>query len=159
MGTEETKFTVTQVLSGIWPLAILAFGVALVLTPVVRWIAYRFKIVDRPDDLLKPHGRPIAYLGGLAVCAGLAARHNLLRHSVHAGFKVNERPGRSQPPEATSIFAQSRLLTDGVVSYGTHELPVAEVPALLAVCRQYLKDAAAELHGGGRITPRGEASS
>jgi UDP-GlcNAc:undecaprenyl-phosphate GlcNAc-1-phosphate transferase len=26
--------------------------------------------VDRPDDLLKPHARPIAYLGGLGVCAG-----------------------------------------------------------------------------------------
>jgi UDP-GlcNAc:undecaprenyl-phosphate GlcNAc-1-phosphate transferase len=29
--------------------------------------------VDRPDDLLKPHLRPIAYLGGLAICTGLLA--------------------------------------------------------------------------------------
>ncbi len=59
-----------EVLEGIWPLAILAYGVSVVLTPLFRWIAYRAKIVDRPDDLLKPHGRPVAYLGGLAVCIG-----------------------------------------------------------------------------------------
>ncbi|MCK4626386.1 MAG: undecaprenyl/decaprenyl-phosphate alpha-N-acetylglucosaminyl 1-phosphate transferase, partial [Phycisphaerae bacterium] len=59
-----------EVLEGIWPLAILAYVVSVLLTPVVRWIAYRAKIVDRPDDLLKPHSRPIAYLGGLAVCTG-----------------------------------------------------------------------------------------
>ena len=68
-----TQFTPTQVLEGVWPLAILAYGVAVVLTPIVRWLAYRRKIVDQPDDLLKPHGRPIAYLGGLAVCGGFLA--------------------------------------------------------------------------------------
>jgi len=59
-----------EVLKGIWPLAVLAYGVSVLLTPVVRWIAYKAKIVDKPDDLLKPHGRPIAYLGGVAVCIG-----------------------------------------------------------------------------------------
>jgi len=47
--------------------------VALVVTPIIRFIAYRLKLVDRPDDLLKPHGRPIAYLGGVAMCIGLLA--------------------------------------------------------------------------------------
>ena len=63
-------FTVWQVL-GQWWVGLVAFGVALVATPVARYIAYRTRIVDRPDDLLKPHGRPIAYMGGLAMCAGL----------------------------------------------------------------------------------------
>ncbi len=65
--------TVTEVLEGIWPLAILGYGVSVVLTPVARWIAYRRKIVDRPDDLLKPHRRPVAYLGGVALCGGFLA--------------------------------------------------------------------------------------
>ncbi len=60
----------TDVLAGIWPLAILSFLVSVMLTPLVRWIAYRTGIVDRPDDMLKPHARPVAYLGGLAICAG-----------------------------------------------------------------------------------------
>ena len=59
-----------QVLNDWW-IGVVAFGVALVATPLVRAIAYRTKIVDRPDDLLKPHGRPIAYLGGVAMCLGL----------------------------------------------------------------------------------------
>ena len=60
-----------EVLDGIWWISIAAFLVSLVVTPIVRLIAYRAKIVDRPDDLLKPHGRPVAYLGGLGMCLGL----------------------------------------------------------------------------------------
>jgi UDP-GlcNAc:undecaprenyl-phosphate GlcNAc-1-phosphate transferase len=56
-----------------WWIAPVAFGVALVATPVFRWIAYRRNIVDRPDDLLKPHEKPTAILGGLGICSGLMA--------------------------------------------------------------------------------------
>lgn len=57
----------------LWWIGLIAFGVSLVATPVARYVAYRTKIVDRPDDLLKPHGRPIAYLGGVAMYVGLLA--------------------------------------------------------------------------------------
>jgi UDP-GlcNAc:undecaprenyl-phosphate GlcNAc-1-phosphate transferase len=67
------KYTTTQVLQDRWWIGVLALGVSLVVTPIVRWLAYRAKIVDRPDDLLKPHRRPVAYLGGLAMCTGLLA--------------------------------------------------------------------------------------
>lgn len=56
-----------------WWVGAVALLVSLVITPIVRLIAYRAKIVDRPDDLLKPHSRPVAYLGGVAMCAGLLA--------------------------------------------------------------------------------------
>ena len=69
----QPRFTPIEVLDDLWWIGLVALGVSLVLTPVVRLIAYRTKIVDRPDDLLKPHGRPIAYLGGLAMCVGLLA--------------------------------------------------------------------------------------
>jgi UDP-GlcNAc:undecaprenyl-phosphate GlcNAc-1-phosphate transferase len=65
-------YTPWQVLDNWW-IAAAAFGVSLIATPIARFVAYRTKIVDRPDDLLKPHGRPIAYLGGLAMCVGLLA--------------------------------------------------------------------------------------
>jgi len=39
-------------------------------TPLLRALARRLKIVDKPDSFLKPHGRPIAYLGGIAVYLG-----------------------------------------------------------------------------------------
>lgn len=63
----------TQVLDGRWWIALVSFLTALVSTPIVRALAYRWKVVDRPDELLKPHGRPVAYMGGLAMCLGLLA--------------------------------------------------------------------------------------
>ena len=68
-----TVYTPIEVLADVWWIGLVALGVSLVLTPVVRLVAYRKKIVDRPDDLLKPHARPIAYLGGVAMCVGLLA--------------------------------------------------------------------------------------
>ncbi len=67
------EYSPVEVLRDQWWVGILALGVSLSVTPIVRAIAYRARIVDRPDDLLKPHGRPIAYLGGVAMCAGLLA--------------------------------------------------------------------------------------
>lgn len=46
---------------------LLAFGLAVVGTPMAREAALRFGVVDRPDTHLKTHGQPVAYLGGLAV--------------------------------------------------------------------------------------------
>lgn len=69
----QPKHTMIEVLQGEWWIGVVAFGVALVLTPVVRFVAYRVNVVDRPDELLKPHGRPIAYLGGVAMLIGLLA--------------------------------------------------------------------------------------
>jgi UDP-GlcNAc:undecaprenyl-phosphate GlcNAc-1-phosphate transferase len=65
--------TPIEVLKGVWWIAAVSLGVALIATPVARLIAHRARIVDRPDDLLKPHGRPVAYLGGAAICIGLLA--------------------------------------------------------------------------------------
>jgi len=67
------KYTLAQVLQDKWWIGAVALGVSLVATPIARYAAYKLKIVDKPDDLLKPHARPIAYLGGLAMCIGLLA--------------------------------------------------------------------------------------
>ena len=67
------KYTWIDILWDKWWIALLAFGVSLIATPIVRAIAYRMKIVDRPDSLLKPHEKPIAYLGGVAIWTGLVA--------------------------------------------------------------------------------------
>ncbi|MBI3462555.1 MAG: undecaprenyl/decaprenyl-phosphate alpha-N-acetylglucosaminyl 1-phosphate transferase [Planctomycetes bacterium] len=44
---------------------------ALVLTPVVRWLARLLKIQDEPDGLRKLHERPVPLMGGLAVYLAL----------------------------------------------------------------------------------------
>ena len=66
-----TKYSPFDILDGVWWIFVVALLVSLLATPIARAIAYKARIVDRPDDLLKPHHRPIAYLGGLAICTGL----------------------------------------------------------------------------------------
>lgn len=60
-------------LGQLWPVALVPFLVVLVATPLCRKLARRYRIVDRPDDFLKPHKKPIPYLGGVAIFAGWAA--------------------------------------------------------------------------------------
>lgn len=69
----SAKYTPVEILQDVWWLGVVSLLVSLVATPLMRYIAYRARIVDKPDDLLKPHGRPIAYLGGVAMCIGLLA--------------------------------------------------------------------------------------
>ena len=51
-------------------IGVLAFLLTLCLTPLVIMVATRLGIVDRPGPL-KPQRRPVPYLGGVAVFAGL----------------------------------------------------------------------------------------
>ncbi len=66
MSTEE----VTHYLDIVSPyigVFLLAWLVAIVLTPVMRKIAVRFGVVDQPDLDRKLHLEPVAYLGGVAI--------------------------------------------------------------------------------------------
>ncbi len=65
--------TAIQVLESVWWVGAISLLASLVLTPIVRLFAHRADIVDRPDGVLKPHARPVAYLGGVAICLGLLA--------------------------------------------------------------------------------------
>jgi UDP-GlcNAc:undecaprenyl-phosphate GlcNAc-1-phosphate transferase len=68
--------TAIEVLRHVWWIGVVSLLISLAFTPVVRHIAYRFRIVDLPDYTglaLKPHARPVAYLGGVAMCIGVLA--------------------------------------------------------------------------------------
>jgi len=54
-----------------WPVLVFAFGSGLIATALCKKIALKFHIVDQPDETVKPHEKPIAYLGGLGMLAGL----------------------------------------------------------------------------------------
>ena len=54
-----------------WPVLPAAFISALAATMLCKRIAIRFGIVDRPDDRVKTHREPIAYLGGVGILVGL----------------------------------------------------------------------------------------
>ena len=54
-----------------WPVLVSAFCCALAGTWLCKMIAVKFGIVDRPDNLVKTHKEPVAYLGGIGILAGL----------------------------------------------------------------------------------------
>ena len=62
-----------EILWRFWLIPLTSFVVAATMTPIVRRIALSRGIVDKPDEFLKPHGRPIPYLGGVAIFAGWVA--------------------------------------------------------------------------------------
>lgn len=51
--------------------SLIALGAALVATPLVRRLAWRIGVVDRPDGGRKAHGRPVALMGGIALLLAL----------------------------------------------------------------------------------------
>ena len=55
-----------------WPVLVSSFACALIATWLCKVIALRFNIVDKPDDLVKTHKKPVAYLGGIGVLIGFS---------------------------------------------------------------------------------------
>ena len=75
-GSDVSTWTVLnpiELLSGYTPVFVAALVVTLIATPIVRRIAISTNIIDHPDQGRKQHAYPIAYLGGLAVFAGVLA--------------------------------------------------------------------------------------
>jgi len=54
-----------------WPVLAASFTGSLGATWLCKKIALKLGIVDRPDDLVKTHKEPIAYLGGIGMLVGL----------------------------------------------------------------------------------------
>ena len=54
-----------------WPVLAAAFVGSLGATWLCKKVAIKFGIVDRPDDLVKTHKEPTAYLGGIGMLIGL----------------------------------------------------------------------------------------
>ncbi len=63
--------TVMELLNSFLPVLVVSFLVALICVPIVRYIAVRANIVDKPDGHRKIHTQPVAYLGGVGVFAGI----------------------------------------------------------------------------------------
>jgi len=53
-----------------WPVLAASFVCALAATALCKRIALKFGIVDKPDNLVKTHKEPVAYLGGIGILVG-----------------------------------------------------------------------------------------
>lgn len=91
---EHTKIEIFHSYIGV---LVAAFLVTLIMTPVMRMLAIRNGIVDRPSEARKIHREPVAYLGGVAVFLGMVAGilfaataglHSLLE--FHYSTKTND---------------------------------------------------------------------
>lgn len=69
--TGDAVITANSVINDYLVVFVVAFIITLLITPIVRRIAIRAEIVDWPDRSRKAHREPVAYLGGVAVFAGL----------------------------------------------------------------------------------------
>ncbi len=69
LGSERSLTWVVQ----FWPVLLVSTSSAWAATALCRRIALRFGIVDRPDDLVKTHKEPVAYLGGIGILVGVLA--------------------------------------------------------------------------------------
>lgn len=56
-----------------WPVLVIAFVFGVLATWFCKKIALKYGIVDKPNDTVKTHKEPIAYLGGIGIFIGLAA--------------------------------------------------------------------------------------
>lgn len=65
--------TLLEIARVYWPILACSLAVSLLATPLCRRYALKKNIVDRPDDWLKPHRKPIPYFGGVAIFLGWAA--------------------------------------------------------------------------------------
>ena len=54
-----------------WPVLVSSFVCALAATWLCKKIAIKFGIVDKPDNTVKTHKEPVAYLGGVGILVGL----------------------------------------------------------------------------------------
>ena len=59
-----------DIIRGYQTYGLIAFVVTVFATPVAVRIARRLGVMDFPDQGLKPHAKPIPYLGGTAICLG-----------------------------------------------------------------------------------------
>jgi UDP-GlcNAc:undecaprenyl-phosphate GlcNAc-1-phosphate transferase len=63
----------------LWAAFAVALVTGLVLTPLIRRIAIRFEILDRPLSPIKTHTHPVPYLGGVAVFLSFALSMLIIR--------------------------------------------------------------------------------
>jgi len=67
------EYPLSQILRDYWPVFPVALVVGLIATPFCRRLALRFGVVDYPDNEVKTHARPTAYLGGVGIWVGIMA--------------------------------------------------------------------------------------
>ncbi len=114
-----------------WPFG-LALLVTLIAVPILRRVAAAYDLYDRPDAGLKPHQRPIPYLGGVALWAGWLA---VLLAAMAIGWPSRGGPdaGAVRWEMAWLAVGGSVLMLVGLIDDIRHLPPIARLLVQVAV--------------------------
>ncbi len=117
-------------------IGVVAFLVTLCLTPLVIVMATRLGIVDRPGPL-KPQSRPVPYLGGVAVFAGLvvgiAVGHPMLIAPMVAALGLGVADDRFELSALSRLVGQIAVGAVVVVTCPVHLPGGLAVISIIAV--------------------------
>lgn len=108
IGTAPSGLTRLDVFHGYMGVFVVAFVVALLATPVMRALAIKHGVVDRPKEARKVHRVPIAYLGGVAVYLGIVAAV-LFAYATPFHGLIELHPSVKRPESLEAIFPLSVL--------------------------------------------------
>lgn len=97
------------------PAFIFGLAAALVLTPLVRFFARKYGVLDHPKNPRKSQPHPVALLGGIAVLAAFAIGVALSRHGLLGGFLL--------PKQLLGILAGGLILVAGGALDDRFDLP------------------------------------
>lgn len=71
-----------------WFYLAVSFVISLLLTPIVRWVAFKIRVVDEPKENRKIHNRPMPLLGGVAVFFAIIISTLVLLGSGSVNFLI-----------------------------------------------------------------------
>ena len=96
LAQESNALSLSSVLRPYIGIFLLAFFVSFVMTPLMRKVAIKYGVVDRPDLKRKTHSDTIAYLGGIAIFTGwligILACYFIEPHGASGSFSIKTVP-------------------------------------------------------------------
>ncbi|MHC4996953.1 MAG: glycosyltransferase family 4 protein [Planctomycetota bacterium] len=106
----DTFHEIDRVLSPYMVVFLVAWIGAIIATPIMRAVAFRYGILDRPDQGRKHHTQAIAYLGGVAILIGWLA-------GVFSSSFIEPHTSTAEAPIASINFPISILLGAVVITF------------------------------------------
>jgi UDP-GlcNAc:undecaprenyl-phosphate/decaprenyl-phosphate GlcNAc-1-phosphate transferase len=146
------------------PVLIIAFLVTLCMTPIMRQLAVKHGVIDRPNEARKIHRIPIAYLGGVGVYLGIMAGifYTFMAHAVggieqfHPTKHVDP-DGHAFPVPPSILLGMTAIVLVGLIDDVVGISPRVKIGGqLLAAAALAIDDVGVRV-AGGIMKPIGEA--